>query len=415
MINFTISVSAGTGCYRHLQIPGTGTLYSLHKAILWSMDFKEDAPSEFQMPDRGTGLAADPQTVLQDLMLEKGDRFKYIYNPADPWVFQCKVLDITEDQSPKIGTKKCVGEPPIQYVDLDRDYNKNISPLTYPKMQISRLYKRAGFRKKDWEYIGGYLSDMLIFYGIIPVSEAFKILNEKIGISRGDFLEFIRINRHEAGSYYILNIEEAETSDIMHHYLIEKDIIDNRSESLYEILEGQKGKKWYVPSGDSVIRFIDPAYLADSRYTKPLYNFLRNKLHQDDEEARHVVSYALREIHYGARDEVQQIIDFMELFCRKKPRFTDTNIQQFIKICSELHNNTRMAENCGFTPNEIIKLYPPKETKSILLHQLDEIEAKPRGKAVPFQTKKVGRNDPCPCGSGKKYKNCCGRPGTKTK
>ena len=23
-------------------------------------------------------------------------------------------------------------------------------------------------------------------------------------------------------------------------------------------------------------------------------------------------------------------------------------------------------------------------------------------------TKKVGRNDPCPCGSGKKYKKCCG-------
>lgn len=22
-------------------------------------------------------------------------------------------------------------------------------------------------------------------------------------------------------------------------------------------------------------------------------------------------------------------------------------------------------------------------------------------------TKKVGRNDPCPCGSGKKYKKCC--------
>ena len=23
--------------------------------------------------------------------------------------------------------------------------------------------------------------------------------------------------------------------------------------------------------------------------------------------------------------------------------------------------------------------------------------------------KKIGRNDPCPCGSGKKYKHCCGR------
>lgn len=29
----------------------------------------------------------------------------------------------------------------------------------------------------------------------------------------------------------------------------------------------------------------------------------------------------------------------------------------------------------------------------------------------PYQreTKKIGRNDPCPCGSGKKYKKCCGR------
>ena len=26
---------------------------------------------------------------------------------------------------------------------------------------------------------------------------------------------------------------------------------------------------------------------------------------------------------------------------------------------------------------------------------------------VPFRGKKIGRNDPCPCGSGKKYKRCC--------
>ena len=26
----------------------------------------------------------------------------------------------------------------------------------------------------------------------------------------------------------------------------------------------------------------------------------------------------------------------------------------------------------------------------------------------PAQSEKVGRNDPCPCGSGKKFKKCCG-------
>ncbi len=28
---------------------------------------------------------------------------------------------------------------------------------------------------------------------------------------------------------------------------------------------------------------------------------------------------------------------------------------------------------------------------------------------VKSATPKVGRNDPCPCGSGKKFKHCCGR------
>ena len=30
-------------------------------------------------------------------------------------------------------------------------------------------------------------------------------------------------------------------------------------------------------------------------------------------------------------------------------------------------------------------------------------------KKIQAKSKKVGRNDPCPCGSGKKYKQCCGK------
>lgn len=32
----------------------------------------------------------------------------------------------------------------------------------------------------------------------------------------------------------------------------------------------------------------------------------------------------------------------------------------------------------------------------------------PRIKTAPVSVTKIGRNDPCPCGSGKKYKKCCG-------
>jgi len=40
-------------------------------------------------------------------------------------------------------------------------------------------------------------------------------------------------------------------------------------------------------------------------------------------------------------------------------------------------------------------------------------KSKPEDKKMPeivtAAPKKIGRNDPCPCGSGKKYKKCCGR------
>ena len=41
---------------------------------------------------------------------------------------------------------------------------------------------------------------------------------------------------------------------------------------------------------------------------------------------------------------------------------------------------------------------------------LDDKPAPPKaGVTIRRQMPKVGRNDPCPCGSGKKYKSCCGR------
>ena len=34
--------------------------------------------------------------------------------------------------------------------------------------------------------------------------------------------------------------------------------------------------------------------------------------------------------------------------------------------------------------------------------------AQPHVETVVHEGPKIGRNDPCPCGSGKKYKKCCG-------
>jgi preprotein translocase subunit SecA len=53
----------------------------------------------------------------------------------------------------------------------------------------------------------------------------------------------------------------------------------------------------------------------------------------------------------------------------------------------------------------------PKEEKSVDFSNMKTNEAQIEGNSQGAQqrkTQKVGRNDPCPCGSGKKYKKCCG-------
>ncbi|MBW1888990.1 MAG: preprotein translocase subunit SecA [Deltaproteobacteria bacterium] len=57
-------------------------------------------------------------------------------------------------------------------------------------------------------------------------------------------------------------------------------------------------------------------------------------------------------------------------------------------------------------PDELEELHKPKEQNLIFSGGEGE---KPKKKPAKRSEKKVGRNAPCPCGSGKKFKKCCGR------
>lgn len=67
-----------------------------------------------------------------------------------------------------------------------------------------------------------------------------------------------------------------------------------------------------------------------------------------------------------------------------------------------LKKYNRLACNCEMTP--YYHYYPERRKKEGTI-QWDSEESGSYRRVG----KKIGRNDPCPCGSGKKYKNCCGR------
>ncbi len=61
------------------------------------------------------------------------------------------------------------------------------------------------------------------------------------------------------------------------------------------------------------------------------------------------------------------------------------------------------------TEEEMIKIME-EEQKRIKITSYDREQNKPKPKsATVHKEHKTGRNEPCTCGSGKKYKNCCGK------
>lgn len=62
-----------------------------------------------------------------------------------------------------------------------------------------------------------------------------------------------------------------------------------------------------------------------------------------------------------------------------------------------------------------IQIEVPVERKAVVdvdsleSPDMDGVDRNPSKSEPEHMEEKVGRNDPCPCGSGKKYKNCCGR------
>jgi preprotein translocase subunit SecA len=80
----------------------------------------------------------------------------------------------------------------------------------------------------------------------------------------------------------------------------------------------------------------------------------------------------------------------------------------FDQFLRNLPQRTVHQETSAFGQSES---QPPSEKGSRASDIVSEA-SEALSKAKPVRTgPKVGRNDPCPCGSGKKYKHCCGRNG----
>ena len=126
--SYIISVSLGTGCYRHIQISSGSTLQQLHSAIIDAFDFIDDHAHAFFMDNKkwsdwdsyymkevADGGRTTVKYRLHQIGLDIGMLFKYVFDFGDEWTFQCKVLRILNEPTKIPAIIKRKGAAPEQY------------------------------------------------------------------------------------------------------------------------------------------------------------------------------------------------------------------------------------------------------------------------------------------------------------
>lgn len=315
-------------------------------------------------------------------------------------------------------------------------------PRMYVESTITRMYKKLALPQETISLLHDYFDAFSNLYQVLPLSDAYKIIDSQNSgmITFDEFISFSEIARHEEHYYYILAKDElfldAPEEEPIDREIVHESLVDIDFDEYYNMVESQHNKPLNIPQKQELLNYKKDLYIADTPQVRAMEHFWRTKLKMNAKESKNMVAECILII---TCDDKPFDAVIMELE-RMNINMTKYQLEEFIKLFSDLHNNTRLPRNRGFTPNELVQHYGGLKTpKSISfgpnitaglqsgeidvnefgmsivtsdlpdevkIHMLGELAKSQGGNAAPI---KVGRNDPCPCGSGKKYKKCCGK------
>ena len=229
-------------------------------------------------------------------------------------------------------------------------------------------------------------------YVSAPAKTVYQMFSQRKGFDIG-YEKFIELY-HEIP-------EKACICQLVDDQLILKSALIN---NIYKDIERrQGGRKFYIPSVDEVLDYSKNGYPTKSASYQKLGKFLMDEMKVSDAVKDQALFFIYKECSMDGRMSA-----IMENLGQKGIQFNDEQLEKFTKLIMDANNNTRMLEFRGYTPNEISGAVWPFATGKP--HTAMPNSFVPTAAPMqPASTRKIYPNDPCPCGSGKKYKKCCGR------
>ena len=162
------------------------------------------------------------------------------------------------------------------------------------------------------------------------------------------------------------------------------------------------GVDYYPFTKKQLLKAGDPDYIDKTPEMNRFTSFLLKYYKLSDKDTNEIALQLINMINMDSKPTliIQYLQSWMEF-----PSFEF--VQQLTAEIMELYNNTHQWVLKGHTPNALFQ----EEKKSLRPLPSQPFKmVQPDSKVIDLSTRtEVGRNSPCPCGSGKKYKKCCGK------
>lgn len=240
-------------------------------------------------------------------------------------------------------------------------------------------YEELRCLKDDLDY---YANSAAVLYGVVTLKEICELyrrwnpdtrVTEKIARMVLDYTQMYDETEFFLDGDRVCNLEfnaEKDKDGIIADFMSERD----------------SRPRWYPDDEESFLDFCEESAHLETDEAHALDAFLE-KHGIEDFEKRSDLLYEIIQKHQF-EERISSIISFVSESCKLKD---EADANGLVSVLVPFLNTTHLRVLNGWTPDALHESFVTPAVSS-----------KPP----------VGRNDPCPCGSGLKYKKCCGKAGS---
>ena len=267
-----------------------------------------------------------------------------------------------------------------------REVNEGNRVLTYATMaeEVRDALNANPHRYEDLRCLNGdvdmYAESATELYGVVTIKELCEIYrrwNAETWVTEEMAREILQFLEQTGDTEYFLH------DDYVCHR--EFDCKKDTDEIIEDFLESISDKpRWFPETEDEFLNFCDESVYLMSDAAKALGEFLERHGVKDGLEREDMLYEVIQKNQFG--EGMSECFDVVLKRCNLR----GDDVVECVELLAKFMNNIHLRDNNGWTPDEMYKKF-----------------STPVVNAAP----KVGRNDLCPCGSGKKYKKCCGKGG----